>query len=106
LRVLLSAFLIGATIFFAPTILTKENLVVLVVGLLTLIGLLRVVTHEVHAAAREIEPAVTEIVEGYYKFRLRLLQLREEFQRARVADAPASLTEAPTAEYQRAKRSG
>jgi hypothetical protein len=86
-RVLLGALIIAAAIYFSPHVLTKENFVILVVGLLTAIGLLRVLTHETRGAAEEVFPALTEITEGYYGFRTKLRSLQDEFQRSRPDDA-------------------
>jgi hypothetical protein len=78
LRVLIVVVAVGACLYFAPTLLTKENLIVLVVGVLTAIGLLRVLMHETLCASNEMFPALTRIAESYYAFRRRLVELKAE----------------------------
>jgi hypothetical protein len=106
MRALLVVALVAFLIFFGHTWLTKENLVVLVVGLLTGVGLLRILTHESRCAAREVFPSLTEMAEGYYAFRTRLLELQSELQRARLEGGRPSGVERSSAEYQPANRSG
>lgn len=76
MRAILALVLFGAVAFLAPTTLTKENLVVLVVGLLTAIGLVRVLSHEARAAAKDVYPTLTELAESHYAFKRRLRELR------------------------------
>ena len=85
-RLFLLAF-VAAISFFAST-LTKENLVILVVGLLTTIGLVRVLTHETRTAAKEIYPTLTELAEGHYAFKRRLAELRSGAEPRPPAPAP------------------
>jgi hypothetical protein len=68
---------------FAPSQLTKERILVFVVGMLTSIGLVRVLAHETKCAAKEIFPSLTEIAEGYYAFRSRFAELRSRSKRNR-----------------------
>jgi hypothetical protein len=85
-RVLLLVVLIVAVAYFAPTKLTKDNLVILVVALLTTIGLVRVLVHETRSAATELYPTLTEIVDSHYAFKrhLRELQAQERGETAAV----------------------
>ena len=78
MRVLVAVLAMGAALFVGPAVFTKENLVVLVVGLLTTIGLVRVVTHEFLCASNEMFPALTRIAEGYYALLRRLAELKAD----------------------------
>jgi hypothetical protein len=95
LRTVSVLLLFGAAAVLAPDLATKENLVIVVLGLLTAVGLVRVLAHESGAAAKDVWPAAIQIIEGYYVFRLRLLQLQTEFRQARLENArPATVSPA------------
>jgi hypothetical protein len=105
-RALLVLLAAGLLIFFGHPWLTKENLLVLFVGLLTLIGLLRVLTHETKCAAKEIFPSLTTMAEEYYAFRTRLRELEAKFQAARSRASGHPTIAAPATEYSSPTRFG
>jgi hypothetical protein len=102
--VVLIAF--ACLIFFGHAYLTKENLVIAVVGMLTLIGLLRVLTHETKCATKEFFPSLTEMCEGYYAFRRRLRELQSEFRGAPRLDGEPAPAGTPGRGYEPASRPG
>ncbi len=106
MRVLLAVGVLALLHLFAPELFSKATLVILVVGVLTTIGLVRVVTHESHAAAKELAPAAIEMVEAYFKVKMRVRELQAEFQRAHGEGGAPATAGGAVAEYQRGNRSG
>ncbi len=76
MRELILATSTAVAVFFGREMITKENIVVLVVGLLTFVGLVRVLTNEVSGTSEKLFGELTNIAERYYAFRKRLRDLR------------------------------